>query len=103
MQIECKTSANQMKIECLLNSHSDFQSDYKLNTTDYAAYFATPHSFLSILCYKVLSKLSNSTNIVFVGSSGEVMLSGVDSLNVIIFYAILIFLLDADISQNKYS
>ena len=56
----------------------------------------------NILCCRASPKLSNSTNIVFLPNS-EVMLSGVDCLNIIIFYAILAFLIDMNISQNKYS
>ena len=56
-----------------------------IDTADYTAHFAAPHSFMSILCCRVLPKLSNGTNVVFIGSNSEVMLLGVDCLNVIIF------------------
>ena len=74
-----------------------------IDTTHYAAHFTTTCSFLSILCYRESSKLLNGTNIVFVGPNGKVMLSGVECSNDITFNAILAFLLDANISQNKYS
>ena len=69
-----------------------------IDTANYTAHFATPCSFLKILSCRALPKLSNGTNIVFIGSNGEIMLSGVDSLNVIIFDAILVFLLVDNIS-----
>ena len=56
-----------------------------IDTANYTAHFTTLRSFLNILSCRVLPELSNGTNITFVRSNGEMMLSGVDYLNVIIF------------------
>ena len=59
--------------------------DFHLIVNDYVAHFATPRSFLSILCCRASPKLSIGINIVFVGSIGELMLSRIDCSSIISF------------------
>ena len=73
-----KIPAKQVLIKCI--------SDFHLIVNDYTAHFATNRSFLNILCCRVSPKLSIGTNIVFVGSISEVMLSRIDYLSVISFW-----------------
>ena len=54
------------------------------DTANYVAYFATRGLFFVTLCYRALSNLLNSSNIVFVGLHGKVMLLGIDCLSTII-------------------
>ena len=89
VQIECALDFHLITNQCLQQNKSVFIKctlGFHFIENDYAAHFATPCSFFSILFCRASPKLSISTSIVFIELISEVMPSRIDYLSVISFW-----------------